>query len=146
MSEPYRALFLAALALWLAALALLSLALRRAPGRERAWALMERFAPRTDLAGTWLGALAALALLLGRAGFSAAWAAALLLTCLMLTAGLYDRAVLLPSLAAAWKRLHLGGDPERWEGEWCFLWRMAAWTRAATVLAGAAALGCGALA
>ena len=139
MSEPFRILFLAVAGAWTAALAVAILLLRRA-GWERALAV----APVVDLLGTWAGAVAALALLLGRSGYGFAWAAALLLVCLMVTISLYDRAVLMPSLEAARKRLRGGG--EKWEGEWRFLWRLAAWGRAATLLCGAGALVCGALA
>jgi hypothetical protein len=99
--------------------------------------------PLADLVGTWAGALAAVALFWGRVGFGAAWASALGLVALMATASLYDRAVLLPSLDAAFKRL---GPDARWEDEWRFLWRMGAWGRGLTLAmaAGAAACACAA--
>lgn len=149
MSEPWRALFVGATAAWAGALLLATAALalaRRREGRDAAWALARRIAPLADLAGTWLGSAAVLALILGRRGFGPAWAAATLLLCLMLTACLYDRAVLVPSLDAAWRKLSHGEDRERWERDFAFLWRMAAWGRAATLAMALAALACAALA
>ena len=61
----------------------------------------------------------------------------------MVTASLYDRAVLMPSLDVAFNRLGAGEDPGKWEDDWRFLWRMAGWGRALTVAMGIAALACG---
>jgi len=92
------------------------------------------------LIGTWAAALAAVALLLGRRGFTAAWAIALGLVALAATAGLYDRAVLLPSLDAAARRLEAAEDHGKWRSDHDFLARMAAVGRVVSLLAVAGAL------
>jgi len=127
---------------WIGALVLGTLAIRfwmRRLGRERTWDALQLFAPLLDLTGTWAGALAAIALWFGRVGFGGCWAGALGLVALMVTASLYDRAVLMPSLEAAHKRLGAAGD-EKWERDWAFLWRMAGGARLATLLMGVSAL------
>jgi hypothetical protein len=149
VSEPFRAILLCAVSAWAGALLLLGTTLALAARREgldAAWALARRAAPAADLLGTWALAAAALALLLGREGLDPAWAGALLLVCLMFAWSLYDRAALLPSLDASWKRLSHAAERERWEREFAFLWRLAAWGRRATLLMAAGALACGALA
>ncbi|MCK6458930.1 MAG: hypothetical protein L6Q95_03450, partial [Planctomycetes bacterium] len=97
-------------------------------GRERAWTALHPMLALSDVVGVWAGALGAVALFVGRTGFGWAWATAMGFVALMATVSLYDRAVLLPSLDAATKRLAADPDP-RWESEWRFLWRMAAWGR-----------------
>ena len=143
LTEPFRAIFVLSLGAWIGVLSLsilgISLLTRRL-GRDDSWPAIRNLAPLADLAGTWAGALAAIALFFGRRGYSFSWAAALFLVAIMVTASLYDRAVLLPSLDAAWKRLRAGADAEKWEADWRFLWRMAAWARAATLAMGAGAL------
>jgi len=149
VNQPWLGCFLFAVGAWAGALALGILVIRhlvRRHGRSDAWPLVMTVAPLVDLAGTWAGAFAAAALFLGRRGFGWPWATALALVALMVTASLYDRAVLMPSLDAAHKRLAAGGDVAKWEGEGRFLWRMAAWGRAGTLAAGAAAAACGLLA
>lgn len=122
--------FVVAMGAWAAALLAGVLAFR-GQGVQDARRVVRRGAPVLDLAGTWLGAIAALILVLGRVGYTFGWAAALGLDALMVTAALYDRAVLLPSLASALRRIGVGTDAERWESDFRFLWRMQAWTRAA---------------
>lgn len=145
MNEPWRTVLVFALGLWVGALAVGILAtaiLFRRLGRDAAWPSYRQLAPLVDLVGTWAGTIAAAALLLGRQGYGFFWAAALLLVALMVTACLYDRAVLMPSLDAAWKRLAAGTEAAKWREDWAFLWRMAGWARAGTLVAGTAALGC----
>jgi hypothetical protein len=144
LTDVARLVFLGLVGAWAGAVALAILRVRvlvRRRGRGAAWPAVRTLLPLADLVGTWAGALAAAALLWGRVGFGAAWAAALGLVALMATASLYDRAVLLPSLDAAFKRLP--ADP-RWEDEWRFLWRMGAWGRGVTLAmaVGAAACAC----
>jgi len=127
-------------AAWIGAVVSGSIAVRtltRGLGRDTAWPSQHRLFAVVDLFGTWCAALAGLALGLGRVGYGAPWAWALGLVALMATAGLYDRAVLLPSLDAAQKRMQAG---EKWEKDWRFLWNMAAWGRWGTVALGAGAL------
>jgi len=144
LTEPFRILFVFVLGVWIAALGIgiggiAWLARRR--GRDAAWPAIHTLAPLVDLLGTWAGVLAAGALLLGRVGYGWPWAAALGLVALMVTFSLYDRAVLLPSLDAALKRLQAAsGDTDKWERDWRFLWRMAGVARAATLAMGVAAL------
>ena len=143
MSDPWRILFVAAVGAWIGILALGMFALgllRRRLSRDESWAVARQLVPLMDLLGTWTGGLAIVALALGREGLNAAWASAIVLLALMVTASLYDRAVLMPSLEAAHLRIRHGEETERWEGEWRFLSRMAALGRAATLVAGAVAL------
>ena len=136
MTELYRI----AMGIWIGALLTGAIAMHLAfkrLGRDEGWPIVRLAAPLTDLIGMWTGTLAAAFLILGRTGYSFRWAAALLLVALMVTAGLYDRAVLVPSLDAAWKRL---GHGDEWEDEWRFLMRMAVWGRGLTIGAGIAAL------
>ena len=149
LTEPFRVLFLLTLGAWIGVLSLSVLGialLTRRLGRDDAWPALRTLAPLGDLVGTWAGVIAAAALFLGRRGYGFSWAAALFLVALMVTASLYDRAVLMPSLDAAWKRLRAGTDEAKWEADWRFLWRMADWTRVATLAMGAAALVFGLLA
>jgi hypothetical protein len=140
LTEPFRTLVVCLVGAWAGALAVAVLGtplLVRRRGRDAAWPALRILLALVDVLGTWAAALAAGALFAGRVGFSAAWAGAMGLVALMATASLYDRAVLLPSLDAAHRRLDAGAA---WEDDWRFLWRMAAWGRAATlVLAGGAA-------
>jgi hypothetical protein len=147
LTAPFRILLVSALSIWIVVLALgiATIAwLARRRGRTAAWPTVFLLAPLVDLVGTWAGVLAVGALLLGRVGYGWPWAAALGLVALMVTASLYDRAVLLPSLDAAWKRLPAAAGPSgRWERDWRFLWRMAGLARAVTLIMGVAALVCG---
>jgi len=143
LSDPWRIVFVAVLGAWIGilvacVLALRLLRLRLSPAES--WSVARQISPLTDLLGTWIGGLAILALAVGREGFGLEWAAAILLLALMVTASLYDRAVLMPSLEAAQRRIDHGEDVERWQGEWRFLVRMATWGRAATLAAGLGAL------
>ena len=140
MTETFRILYLVAMGVWMGTLLIGALAIRLAfvrLGRDKGWPIVRFAAPLTDLIGMWTGTLAAAFLIFGRTGYSFRWAAALLLVALMVTAGLYDRAVLVPSLDAAWKRL---GHGTEWEDEWRFLMRMAVWGRGLTIGAGVGAL------
>ena len=144
MTAPFRILFLSALGVWIVALALgiggIAWLVRRR-GRDAAWPAIHTLAPLVDLLGTWAGVVASAALLLGRVGYGWPWAAALGLVALMVTASLYDRAVLLPSLDAARKRLQAApGESDKWERDWRFLWRMAGIARAATLAMAVGAL------
>jgi hypothetical protein len=144
MTGDARLLFLLFVGMWAGVLgvaALLVPLLVRRLGREAAWAALHPALALVDVLGMWAGAAAALTLLFGRTGFRTPWALAMGLVALMVTASLYDRAVLLPSLDAATKRL--GADPDpRWESEWRFLWRMAAWGRGATFAMAWGAVAC----
>jgi len=136
VNPPYRTLFFLPVASWTAALLVGVLALDLSKRRILALYL--------DLFGTWMGALGVLALLLGRRGFRGFWACALLCIALMVTASLYDRAVLMPSLEAALRRQEAGEEPERWERDRRFLERLAVAGRWVTLGLGIAALCCGA--
>jgi hypothetical protein len=136
LTDGARLLFLLFVGMWAGVLDLACLVvplLVRRLGREAAWPALHPMLALADLQGVYAGAVGAAVLIVGRTGYGAAWAVALGLVALMVTASLYDRAVLLPSLDASFKRLAAGPDP-RWESEWRFLWRMAAWGRALTFL------------
>lgn len=131
MNETARLLFLLLVGTWAGVLELATLAvplLLRRLGRAAAWPSLHPLLAFVDVQGMWAGAAGAVVLFAGRTHFGAAWAIAMGLVALMVTASLYDRAVLLPSLDAAMKRMAADPDP-RWESEWRFLWRMAAWGR-----------------
>lgn len=139
MIAPWSLLFLAAVAAWAGAvvLGLLALAiLFRRLGRDDAWPSARVLMPLVDLVGTWAGAIAMAALVAGRRGFGFPWAAATTLVALMITLSLYDRAVLMPSLDAAWRRLPHGAGEDRWEGDWSFLYRLSLGMRWSTLAAG----------
>lgn len=138
MSEPWRTIFMLAVGGWLGALAFGILSLRRLLRRrplDVAWPAARVIIPVIDLIGVWVGSAAVLALWLGRRGYTLAWALAMGLLAVMLAASLYDRAVLMPSMDAAYKRLGHGD----WEADWRFLWRMSGVIRALTA---AMAVGC----
>ena len=106
--------------------------------------LRHRAAPAVDLIGAWCGTVAAVALLLGRVGgFRFAWAAALLLVAMMVAAGLYDRAVVMPSLEAARKRLEHGANDPKFERDRAFLRRMSVTIHAASLAGVIGAAACG---
>ncbi len=149
MLEPYRSLFAFFVVAWMGGLVLGKLAVRfwmQRLGRTRAWEPLQIFAPLLDLFGTWAGTLGCVALALGRQGFSLAWAGALGILAVMITATLYDRAVLMPSLDAALRRLaateeaDAADGTEKWERDWAFLWRMAVLGRWLTLILGVVAL------
>lgn len=136
MTETARLLFLLFVGTWAGAVAIACLAvplLVRRLGRDASWPALHPLLALADVHGAWAGAASAIVLLVGRTGYGVAWAVAMGLVALMVTASLYDRAVLLPSLDAATKRRAADPDP-RWESEWRFLWRMAAWGRWLTLL------------
>jgi hypothetical protein len=148
VNESARLLVVLFVGTWAGAVGIACLAvplLVRRLGRDAAWPALHPLLALTDVLGMWAGALGAVTLLVGRTGFGLAWAAALGLVALMVTASLYDRAVLLPSLDAATKRLAAGPDPH-WESEWSFLWRMAAWGRWLTFAMAWGAVGCAVIA
>jgi hypothetical protein len=148
LNEPWRSLFAAAAGAWLGALVLALLAERvllRRHGRALAWPPCRTLLALADLVGTWAATLCATALLLGRRGFGWPWATALFLVALAATASLYDRAVLLPSLDASFKRTQADAAA-KWEEERRFLFSMARWARWGTLGGGAGALACGLLA
>jgi hypothetical protein len=146
VNEPGRTLFVAALCAWIGILAVTMLAARlleRRLGRRGAWPALRIVLPLSDLAGTWAGTVAVVALFLGRRGYTWGWATAVGLVCLMVTASLYDRAVLMPSLEAAGKRLDAAegaADEARWESDRHFLVLMAAWARGGSLAAAVGAL------
>ena len=119
MSHTWAIVFLAVAGAWAGALILGMLALRMVRSDS------EVLAPLVDLFGTWAGASAILALAFGRIGFGALWAGAVFACALGVTAGLYDRAVLIPSLDAAARRRAAEPAQPKWTAEWQFLQRMA---------------------
>jgi len=148
MNDSGRLLFVLFVGMWAGVVDLAALAvpvLVRRLGRERAWPALHPLLALADVLGMWAGALGAAVLFLGRTGYGWAWATAMGLVALMITVSLYDRAVLLPSLDASFKRLAADPDP-RWESEWRFLWRMAAWGRWLSFLLAWGAVSCAFLA
>jgi hypothetical protein len=145
VTAPWGSVFLVAAGAWMGVLAFgmggIALLVRRA-GIERAWPALRVWAPWLDLFGTWAGAIAVAALALGRRGIGAPWAAAVVCCALGVTAGLYGRAVLMPSLDAAFKRMRHAPDDGKWGSDWAFLWRMATAARALALVATAAAIAC----
>lgn len=139
MSAFWAIVFLAAAGAWIGALAFGMIALRLLPHDATV------LAPLTDILGTWLGAIGVLALALGREGFGGLWAGALLACALGITAGLYDRAVLMPSLDAAEERRRADPREPKWDAEWRFLWRLAQGSRVLTLACALAAIACVAL-
>jgi len=148
MNDSGRLLFVLFVGMWAGGVDLAARAgpgLVRRLGRERAWPALHPLLALADVRGMWAGALGAAVLFLGRTGYGWAWATAMGLVALMITVSLYDRAVLLPSLDASFKRLAADPDP-RWESEWRFLWRMAAWGRWLSFLLAWGAVSCAFLA
>jgi len=144
VSDDARLLFVLFVGIWAGVVDLAALAvplLLRRLGRDRAWPAVHPLLALADVLGVWAGALAAIMLFLGRAGYGWAWALAMGLVALMVTVSLYDRAVLLPSLDASMERLLADPDP-KWESEWRFLWRMAAWGRWLTFVLAWGAVAC----
>ena len=139
MTSIWAILFLAVAGGWAGALVLGMLAMRLL--RHDIFVL----APLVDLFGTWAGAIGIGLLAVGRVGYSWQWALAVFVCALGVTAGLYDRAVLMPSLQAARKRVEAEPQEPKWASEWRFLWRMAGWSRAVTLLSILAAIACVAL-
>ena len=92
MTSIWAILFLAVAGGWAGALVLGMLAMRLL--RHDIFVL----APLVDLFGTWAGAIGIGLLAVGRVGYSWQWALAVFVCALGVTAGLYDRAVLMPSL------------------------------------------------
>jgi len=139
VNPAWAIVFLALMGAWVGALAFGMFALRLL--RHDAPVL----APLLDLFGTWFGASGALSLAFGRVGFGGLWATALFACVLGITAGLYDRAVLMPSLEAAHKRRKAEPSEPKWATEWQFLWRLAHGTRLVTLACALAAIACVAL-
>ena len=52
----------------------------------------------------------------------------------MIALALYHRAVLIPSLDAAFKRLGAGDEDPKWGRDWRFLWRMSLCLRLSILL------------
>ena len=140
VTELYRSLFVAVAGLLTGLLLYSLIASRR--GRDR-WTHLRVLLPVVDLVGTWLGAAGVVALFLGRVAYTVHWAVAMGLFAMMIAVTLYQRAVLLPSLESAYKRMQAG---EEWEADWRFLWRMGVIGRAFTAASVLAALVCGLLA
>ena len=127
MNEPWISILLGALAAWVLVVGVGTFAVHRRR-HVAAW---------VDLLGVWAGAVSAVALGLGRAGFLSAWASAVLLVAVAVTATLYDRAVILPSIEAAEKRT---GHDAKWARDERYLWRMSHGARWLTLLLVAGAL------
>jgi len=127
VAGPWGSVFLVAAGAWVGVLGFgiggIALLVRRT-GIERSWSALRVWAPWLDLFGTWTGAVAIGALALGRRGIGAQWAIAMICCALGITAGLYGRAVLMPSLDAA------------------FLWRMATGARVLALVLTLAAIAC----
>lgn len=143
MRQPFSAIFFVAAGAWVGALLYVSAAvplLVRRLGRAEAWRALALLLPLVDLVGAWAGGVAALALFLGRSGFDLRFAASTSLLAVMFALSLYDRAVLVPFLDAADKRLAHGADRERFEADWRFLWRLQAALRLGSLAMGTAAL------
>ena len=136
MTGEWAILFLAIAGAWAGGIVLGMFALRLL--RHDAHVL----APLIDLFGTWLGAAGILVLAVGRVGYSWQWAGAMFACAVGVTAGLYDRAVLMPSLEAARRRKEADAD---WEKDWTFLWNMATGTRIVTLVCVLGAIACVAL-
>ena len=145
MTEPWGTIFLVVAGAWAGVLAFgmvgIALLVKRV-GVDRSWPALRVWAPWLDLFGTWAGAFAVGALALGRVGIGAGWAVAMVSCALAVTAGLYDRAVLMPSLDAAFKRMRAAADDPKWAEEWGFLWRMATVARALALLLTGVAIAC----
>ena len=127
MNEPWISILLIALAVWLL---VLLVGIFLVSGRRKVAAII-------DVAGAWAGAISGASLGLGRSGFTALWAVALLLVAVAVTASLYDRAVLLPSIEAAGRR---ADHEERWRRDERYLWRLSHGARVLTLLLVGAAL------
>jgi len=145
VAGPWGSVFLVAAGAWVGVLGFgiggIALLVRRT-GIERSWSALRVWAPWLDLFGTWTGAVAIGALALGRRGIGAQWAIAMICCALGITAGLYGRAVLMPSLDAAFKRMRAAPDDARWAEEWGFLWRMATGARVLALVLTLAAIAC----
>ena len=138
MSTGFAIAVLVVASLWVVAVAAGMVAIHRR-GLERS---LSSLAPGVDLAGTWFGAASIGLLAYGRLGFTMLWAGAMFACAMGVTAGLYDRAVLVPSLRAALKRLRADPDNPKWASDWAFLARLGAGTRFATLVCAAAAIAC----
>jgi hypothetical protein len=143
MRQPFSAIFFVAAGAWVGALLYASAAaplLLRRLGRAEAWRVLALLLPLVDLVGAWAGGVAAVALSLGRSGFGFAFAASMSLLAVTFALSLYDRAVLVPFLDAADKRLAHGAERERWEADWRFLWRLQAALRLGSLAMASGAL------
>ena len=142
MKAPFDLVYLLATGAWVGALIFVSVALpliRKRVGARSGWQVSRTLLPLVDLFGTWAGTLAVIALWLGKkSGFTVTWALCMGLLAVMITFSLYHRAVLVPSLDAAFKRLASGNETEKWERDWGFLDRMSVTLRYGTLLAGVA--------
>ena len=128
MRAPFDLIYLLATGVWAGALAYLTIAvpiLGKRLGRRPAWQATRALLALADLLGTWVGTIAVGCLWLGRHhGFRTPWAVCLGTIALMIALALYHRAVLIPSLDAAFKRLGAGDEDPKWGRDWHFLWRM----------------------
>jgi len=138
VSTAFATSFCIVAAVWAVILLVGMVAIRRR-GMEGSLSLL---IPGLDLAGMWIGTIAVLLLAFGRLGFQAMWAGALFSCAFGITAGLYDRAVLVPSLRAAQKRRRADPDNPKWAEEWSFLARLGGGTRVVTLLCVIAAIAC----
>ena len=144
MRPPFDFIYFLATGGWVGASLFVILAvplLRRRLGEAAAWDVSRTLLPLLDLFGTWAGTLAALSLWLGKEpGINAPWAVSMGLLAVMVTFALYHRAVLVPSLDSAFRRLGEGDEQAQWREEWSFLERMSLCLRYGTLLAGVATI------
>ncbi len=140
MRPPFDFFYYLATASWVGASIFVAVALpllRRRLGESAAWNVSRTLLPLLDLFGTWAGTLAALALWLGKEpGINAPWAVSMGLLAVMVTFALYHRAVVVPSLDSAFRRLGEGDKQAQWREDWSFLERMSLCLRYGTLLAG----------
>ncbi len=128
MTAPYDVLLRIVTGTWIAAVVLCAVLLYRTTRRPRdeAWAAVRVLLPVLDLFGVWAGTAALVLLFFGRSGYDFAWAASVFLIALMIFFTLYDRAVLVPYMERAIKRLGQGERVESWRADWSFLVRLSA--------------------
>ncbi len=142
VTPPYDTLLRIVIAVWVAAVVVCAVLLYRIIRRPRdeAWAAGRVLLPVLDLIGVWVGSAAVLLLFLGRSGYDFAWAASVFLVALMIFFTLYDRAVLVPYMERAIKRLGQGELAGSWRADWSFLVRLSAACHVGVLVSGIAVL------
>ncbi len=141
MKPPFAPIFFLATGAWVGVLVFCLVALRiweRRAGRAEAWRAAHLLLPLADVIGVWAGATAGAALFFGRRGIGFAWAACMTLLALMFSLALYDRAVLVPYLDRADRRLAHGEAAQKWDEDWRSLSRLATGLRLGTLAMGVA--------
>jgi len=147
MRPPFAAIYFLAAGAWVGTLLFALLAprlLERRAGRAEAWRAAHVLLPLADVIGAWAAAVAGAALFFGRRAIGLPWAACMTLLALMFALALYDRAVLVPYLDRADKRLGAGERAAKWDEDWRALARLATGLRAGTLAMGVAAVALGA--